>query len=398
MAISDDLNSIRTHLEDDYKALETLGVSVEDRNIENIKDMANQIYAKFPKTEYQEGSNITLSNTLKGKLDFENGKVGYGDTEQNGEPTPTTPIPIEVVTGEQEVVVRGKNEAYVNSSTSPNVSDFAKIEQGKTYTFSMKVNGSLSGVNLRYGETAIKTFYGASGNISHTFVAPITGTLNLNGYGVDNFNGYENIQLEEGSTATTYEPYITPITKQLSLGNIELAKIDNYRDYIYKNNDKWYKHSLINKLSLNSKMTWNSPVMYQYNVSGISPLMIASLNEPTSKCAFLVNIKSTNSDSDFRQYITNNNLDNVYNIHGNQSGIRFWTTNFSTLETFLDWVDSVNLELYVINSATDTEITDTSLINQLEDIYNIMSLNGTTIIEINGNLPMIIKCRALKGN
>ena len=82
MAISDDLNSIGTHLENDYKALEQLGVSVEDRNIENIKDMANQIYAKFPKTEFQEGSNITLSNTLKGKLDFEDDIVGYGDTQQ----------------------------------------------------------------------------------------------------------------------------------------------------------------------------------------------------------------------------------------------------------------------------------------------------------------------------
>ena len=82
MAISDNLNSIRTHLEDDYTALEQLGVSVEDRNIENIKDMANQIYAKFPKTSYAEGSNITLSNTLKGKLDFENDIVGYGQTEQ----------------------------------------------------------------------------------------------------------------------------------------------------------------------------------------------------------------------------------------------------------------------------------------------------------------------------
>ena len=36
-------------------------------------------------------------------------------------------------------------------------------------------------------------------------------------------------------------------------------------------------------------------------------------------------------------------------------------------------------------------------IKQLEDIYNMQSVNGTTIVEINGNLPMIIKCRALKG-
>lgn len=40
-------------------------------------------YGELPKTSYAEGSNITLSNTLKGKLDFEDGIVGYGDTSQN---------------------------------------------------------------------------------------------------------------------------------------------------------------------------------------------------------------------------------------------------------------------------------------------------------------------------
>ena len=39
-------------------------------------------YNSLPKTDYEEGSNITLSNTLKGKLDFEDGIVGYGDTKQ----------------------------------------------------------------------------------------------------------------------------------------------------------------------------------------------------------------------------------------------------------------------------------------------------------------------------
>ena len=78
MSIADDLNSIRTHLEDDYEALEQLGVSAEDRNIESIKDMANQIYAKFPKTEYQSGSEVNLGKTIKGKLDF---KKEYQEVE-----------------------------------------------------------------------------------------------------------------------------------------------------------------------------------------------------------------------------------------------------------------------------------------------------------------------------
>ena len=123
MSISDKITSITNHLIDDYKALETLGVSVEDRNIENIKDMANQIYAKFPKTDYAEGSNITLSNTLKGKIDFENDIVGYGQTSQEGTPTPETPIEIEVV--------RGKNRLKLENGTTTMHNVTSVTENGK---------------------------------------------------------------------------------------------------------------------------------------------------------------------------------------------------------------------------------------------------------------------------
>ena len=42
------------------------------------------------------------------------------------------------------------------------------------------------------------------------------------------------------------------------------------------------------------------------------------------------------------------------------------------------------------------EITGT-LKDQIKALYNSQSFTGTTIIEINGNLPLVIKCRALKG-
>ena len=45
MSIADKITSITGHLTDDYTALEQLGVSVEDRNIENIKDMFLSISA-----------------------------------------------------------------------------------------------------------------------------------------------------------------------------------------------------------------------------------------------------------------------------------------------------------------------------------------------------------------
>ena len=53
--------------------------------------------------------------------------------------------------------------------------------------------------------------------------------------------------------------------------------------------------------------------------------------------------------------------------------------------------------VYPLATPIETPITDTTLIEQLNNWYYSQSFNGTTIIESNGDLPMIIKVRALKG-
>ena len=53
-----------------------------DKTIENIKSCLDEIYDNLPKTEYQEGTLINLGVTSKGKLDYDNGVVGIGQSEQ----------------------------------------------------------------------------------------------------------------------------------------------------------------------------------------------------------------------------------------------------------------------------------------------------------------------------
>lgn len=65
------------------ESINNLGGDITDET--TFRQYANQlqnVYDNLPKTSYAEGSNITLSNTLKGKLDFEDGIVGFGDTSQ----------------------------------------------------------------------------------------------------------------------------------------------------------------------------------------------------------------------------------------------------------------------------------------------------------------------------
>lgn len=56
------------------------------------------------------------------------------------------------------------------------------------------------------------------------------------------------IQLEKGSTATPFAPYKTPI---------ELCKIGDYHDYIYKDGEDWKIHKATGKVALSS-ITWEA--------------------------------------------------------------------------------------------------------------------------------------------
>ena len=294
MSISSRITQIENHLKDDYTELEKLGVSVEDRNIENIKDMANQIYAKFPKTDYAEGSNITLSNTLKGKLDFDNDIVGYGQTSQEGTPTPETPIEIEVVRGTQTVYIKDENNNVIT-------------------------------------------------------------------------------------------------TTEIDLGEYEFAGIGNYVDTIEYDvdNDKVYKNKAIEKTLL-STLDWENATVGT-NTYGTRILM-----NSIGKVATDINIICSHAVGiifNDRNWFTNTT------IYAETNGyVNFRNTSFTSLEEFTTFLSNNNVyAYYVLAEAVKEEITGT-LADQIKALYNSQSFTGTTIIKIDGQLPLIIKVKALKGN
>lgn len=104
MSIADKLiylNDTKEKLKDSINAL---GGSITDETtFRAYSEELDNIYDNLPKTT-GEGSNLSLT-TLKGRINVEAVK---GDTEQEGTPTPDSPQTINVVTGEQEVLVRRK--------------------------------------------------------------------------------------------------------------------------------------------------------------------------------------------------------------------------------------------------------------------------------------------------
>ena len=141
---------------------------------------------------------------------------------------------------------------------------------------------------------------------------------------VNQTNGY--LMIEKGSTATDYEPYITPITQQLSLGEYEFARIGNYVDTIEYDvdNDKVYKNKNVKKIA-------------SYNGETISTDYISTTGQLTTGATIYYGITEVKE-----------------------------------------------------------EITGT-LATQIKALYNSQSFTGTTIITSNGELPLVLKVRALKG-
>ena len=428
MAISDKLeylNDTKQLLKD---KINNLGGSIDDNT--TFRQYANQlqtIYDNLPKTSYQEGTEVNLGVTSKGKLDYENGVVGIGQSEQDGTPTPSTPITINSVTGNQDVVVSGKNifnseielGAYDNNGLNISANNrlrsktYVSVEPNTQYTLSWETTKNAKVDIIEYTKNDYSTPQIQRVNNGYV-VSPIVFTttsttkyirlyIASTGDSTTSITDISNIQLEQGSTATSYESYITPTSYQLSLGDIELNAIGNYKDELVYDveNDRVYKNEKIGKSIITSAY-----------LDGLANFMLQSINS-YGIANFLLQITYG-----AEQFITELGLSNYFLkqntlIANTQTdGILFQPRNTyirinqnlaKTTDELRNYVDSLNtngnplLVYQVLATPVEIPITDTTLINQVKALYTAQSIKGTTIITSNGNLSMIIKVRALKG-
>lgn len=204
---------------------------------------------------------LTLNNTLWATL--RNIKI-YGNTVQDGEPTPENPVEIINVEGKnlfnknlEASLSLGATKSSLDTgvritSTADGTYKYCGIELGKdellgkTLTLSLKItpNASNDGICILY--------YGNSSNIvsvvgiSRTSSGKATGTIassfpnncdriyilfysNRNGTGVtDDYVDYTNVQIEEGSVATPYVPYNSIGVKVQNKNLLKLISKDNF--------------------------------------------------------------------------------------------------------------------------------------------------------------------------
>lgn len=335
-----------------------------------------------------------------------------GETSQNGTPTPSAPVPVQTVTGENVVKIAGKNllpnkmtsgtiagavQNTVNSDGSftlngtatsganvdynHEVGYYVHLEQGKTYTLS--VNNA--GIYWRLRKVSANTNIAQidSPATSATFTANTTEDafvyfviLNNSSFSSTNYK----VQLELGS-ATTYEPYQSH-SYEVNLGNTELCKIGDYQDYIYKSGEKWYKHSECGGASLSdyantaSRLTTNTSGKYRFRlvVPGVLPAATTGTVVP-SYCSHLDTGTVGNTYSMAKQCIAIDVGTNNYVF------IYATDTESMSVDDFKTWLTGKNMSFYyALATPTDTEITNEVLIAQLDNVASAPLYTGVNNI------------------
>ena len=348
-------------------------------------------------------------------------------------PNPNYPQDIQVVTGTQEIKVTGSNRLN-NSKVVKGRLDNGVIgyESGTTSldytidTISFTTNANYRGIVSDYIEIKESTYFLFSfESISNTSSSSYTASFydenknylsNVTGYGVTNGYRWANnvtnakyfriaISLYTAGSQTFTKPQIkfvndlnipsySPYTSQtytLHLGDLELAKIGTYQDYIYYDNGKWYKTNGIQTLdknhvvnSINSTAEITDYVRIQIRLNG------DTISSPNGLCNYFTMLASWSGQSN--HFYCQSTLCYLFIAKS-----LLTSYDVAGVKTYINTLNDFEIK-YILATASTTEITNETLLSDLEYIRtHSMSYSGTTNISISGNLPVIISASALKG-
>ena len=374
-------------------------------------------------TAYDAGGRVVVGNI---QIEAGSEETAY-EPYTGGVPSPNPDYPqtVNVVTGTQTVTVTGKNLfdranaeenkllAWVTGTTSNEagslVSDYIPVTPSEKLKFTYNAQVLFYGPSKDYigalqtDGTTVLPSGGGGGSFNRItvpslsdiaymrlgFRAPYSSSVNLL---------TANIQVEKGEVATTYEPYQGQFYT-VELGSIELYKIGNYQDYIYKSGDDWYVHKATGKVVLDGSETWSRAGL----TTGVRYFSVR--ND--------INLRSVNSDgSDIMSdkfigvnYITYYSIGGITGISHNtyQSNnyiqLFFATDSFGDTTALKTWLSTNNTTVYyALATATDTKITDTTLTGQLDVLLSAQMYPEYTAISSNGNLPAILGITVYNSN
>ena len=318
------------------------------------------------KLKIQEGSQATgYSKYNAGSIDYKvrtKNDVKYSDSSSSTISNVTCSI-------ENDVITLNGNANAQGTIQDTTIFD---LEAGN-YTLSIQsISGSWTagaiGIAGRAGSTQkwfIQQVYNATSATKEITQLEIEANTTCRLYftSAGKFSNFKfKIQLERGTSPSSWQPYnVQKITIPLPEG-MELCKIGNYKDYIYKSNGKWHKHKEIGKIVLNGTENWaksSKSTVNRYSVSQLIDTVTDKDNVDIISNYFIC-ITQNQSDND---YIGMSKL----NYNGIMINFELSDTNFDTLQKFTTWLSNNNTTVYYrLGTPIEEEITDVDTIYYLE--------------------------------
>lgn len=325
-----------------------------------------------------------------------------------------------VLQSDGSIVCTGRTTASWGYNWRPYQAALPKTIPAGTYTFSRSgtTTGSIAYVLYDSAKNQIASFNITSGNTSVTVTTTVdayydsgsVGQIGGTGAAVDR---HYYLQFEASSTPTTFEKYVggtaspnpdypqevqTVTGEQtititdgesnsqsytVNLGSIELCKIGTYQDYIYKSGDDWYVHKAIatqkytgasaeswQKFEYSGVSMWRSTVI----PSGMDTTAITTDSFRANNATYWVNdgtsVSSALSEGEFGFNAAASNFNIKWNV-------------ITTLSNWESWLTSNPMIVYYpLATPTDTQITNSALITQLDTLISAQTYDGTTYITV----------------
>lgn len=285
------------------------------------------------------------------KLDF-GGKNIFDNTVEKKNAYPSTSV--------------GSRVVYTNSNATDCYVNCCYLEAGKSYVLSWKQDETPVSTNKRIGcivddnNIILSTLDTWENSRTSRIITP-----SQSGYLILPIDKKAtDIQIEEGTTATRYSPYVA--------NPIELCKIGDYSDILFKNEvgdenynaeleeETWYKKAVIKKVIFDGNEDWSLQSINSYGIANFNKSIVDYFST-------LPNKTYTNLFSPQTSLISVTTKQGYYLNTNNTLYIRIDSSVVSTVEQFKTWLSTHNLELYyVLLTPIYTQITDPTLISQLE--------------------------------
>ena len=303
-----------------------------------------------------------------------------GDTLQDGAPSPENPVAIQTVTGDQTVSVATSlittdtelENSRLNSNGTINLnisnrlccSDYIEVKPNTTYRFSVSSEDSSKTLQAYFVGYASQnnTGIGAYPDGANWANPPFSITTGSNCNYVNVGMRYSDDSDITPNDISEIEFLTTATTYPISLGSIELCKLGTYQDYIYKDGEDWKIHKSVKKVAPTGEESYSFyESMTRFSVSGVK----------TGQTAGIISTHFTReyANNEGKCYVSTSNL------------IAIGIPNISTEAQAKAWVSANRPEFYCeLSAPTDTAITDTDLIAQLEAIRTASLENGTNTI------------------